>query len=279
MLSDVVEYLACPVCGTGLDIAHGSVRCLREHSFDIARQGYVNLLPGDASPGTADTAAMVEARADFLAEGHFGSLAALLAGHVATRCDETACVLDAGAGTGYYLAATLDRMPGAVGAAFDISKYASRRAARAHPRIGAVVGDLWRALPARTGVVGGVLSVFAPRNATEFHRVLRPDGALFVITPTSRHLCELVPALGLLSVDDDKIHNLDTAFARHFTLATREDHESGLLLGHAAAESLALMGPSAWHRTAADVRRRLAGLPAPIAVTASFTLSVYRPDG
>jgi 23S rRNA (guanine745-N1)-methyltransferase len=77
VLSNVVDHLVCPICTTRLELAGRSVRCARQHSFDVARQGYVNLLPGGARTGTADTAAMVEARASFLAEGHFASLAGL----------------------------------------------------------------------------------------------------------------------------------------------------------------------------------------------------------
>lgn len=312
VLSDIVAYLTCPVCSGDLSLGPGALRCASGHSFDIARQGYVNLLSGGAQAGTADTAAMVEARAAFLAEGHFASLAALLADRVAAT-DRTGCperpahpenpglIVDAGAGTGYYLSAALDRCPSAVGAAIDISKFALRRAARAHPRIGAVVADMWGPLPVRSDTARVVLNVFAPRNPAEFRRILRPDGALLVVTPTARHLREVVRPLQLLAVDDDKTRQLDAALGEHFSLVDRDEHEVDLLLSHQAVETLVLMGPSAWHRTAADVRRRLADLteftestdvtepteptelmdltdPAEtIPVTASFTVSAYRP--
>jgi 23S rRNA (guanine745-N1)-methyltransferase len=317
VLGDILPYLVCPICEKDLAASEGRVRCANGHSFDVARQGYINLLPGGALAGTADTAAMVQARADFLAEGHFASLAELLADRVAAAIRPTAgtptagtptagtptagtptagtptagtptagtptagagCVLDAGAGTGYYLAAALERSTTAVGLACDISKFAARKAARAHPRLGAVVCDVWRTLPVRSGIADAVLNVFAPRNAAEFRRVLRPDGVLLLITPTARHLEELVRPLRLLSVDDEKTQRIDSAVGDHFTLAAREDHEIRLRLDHRAAETLALMGPSAWHLTAAKVREGLADVADPVSVRASFTLSVYRPVG
>jgi 23S rRNA (guanine745-N1)-methyltransferase len=279
VLSDVLPYLVCPLCGTGFRPGKGSVRCADAHLFDVARQGYVNLLPGNARAGTADTPAMVDARAAFLAEGHFDSLAGLVAEYVTACTGESGFVLDAGAGTGYYLAAVLDRSSAPVGAAFDISKFAARRAARAHPRIGAVVWDLWRDLPVRSGTARAVLNVFAPRNVPEYRRVLRSDGALILVTPTSRHLHELVRPLGLLSVDDEKPQRVGELIGGHFDLTTRQDHEIGLRLPRPAVQTLACMGPSAWHLTPADVHERLAGLTAadPVPVTASFTVSVYRP--
>ncbi len=72
--ADVIGLLRCPHCGDGLSQAGAALRCARGHSFDVARQGYVNLLPGDAHTGTADSAAMVGARDAFLSAGHFAGL-------------------------------------------------------------------------------------------------------------------------------------------------------------------------------------------------------------
>lgn len=286
MLNAIVAYLACPVCGADLALRPGSISCANNHLFDIAKHGYVNLLPGGAQTGTADTASMVEARADFLAEGHFSTLAMLLADRVAIAIgpcarpeDGPPLIVDAGAGTGYYLAKALDRCPPALGAAIDISKFAARRAARAHPRMGAVVADLWGPLPVRSNAADTIINVFAPRNPTEFRRLLRPDGTLHVVSPTARHLQEVAHPLQLLSVDDDKTRQIDSALGPLFTLADRDEHEIAMLLSHSAVETLVRMGPSAWHRDPADIRRRLAGLTDPVSVTASFTASIYRPAG
>src|SRR5918999_374740 len=148
------------------------------------------------------------------------------------------------------------------------------RAARAHSRIGSVVCDLWRDLPIRSETACAVLNVFAPRNPAEYRRVLRSDGGLFLVTPAPGHLRELIRPLGLLSVSDEKIQQVDDLLGRHFELISRQDHEIALLLPATAVQTLACMGPSAWHLTAAHVRERLAGMADPLPVTASFTLSV-----
>lgn len=229
---------------------------------------------------------MVEARAAFLTEGHFASLADLLADRVATAIGPSASpggdprlIVDAGAGTGYYLTGALDRCPPALGAAIDISKFAARRAARAHPRLGVVVADLWRRLPVRSHAAHAMINVFAPRNPAEFRRVLRPGGTLIVVSPTARHLQEVARPLALLSVDDDKARQVDSLLGTFFNLVDRNEHEIGLFLPHRAVETLVRMGPSAWHRSPADIRRRLTGLADPVQLTASFTVSTYRPAG
>ena len=75
MLDDVVGWLACPQCGAGLTRAGPVLRCPDGHAFDIARQGYVSLLPPGGRAPAGDSAAMVAARAEFLAAGHYGGLA------------------------------------------------------------------------------------------------------------------------------------------------------------------------------------------------------------
>ncbi|MFF4413701.1 putative RNA methyltransferase [Streptosporangium sp. NPDC001559] len=273
MLADVVHLLVCPVCGGDLALDERAVRCDAGHTFDVARQGYVSLLTGSRAPGTADSADMVAARDAFLGAGHFAPLAEAVAG--ACRTD-AGVVVDAGAGTGHYLARVLDRLPGAVGVALDVSKHALRRAARAHPRLGAVVADVWRPLPLRSGSAEVLLNVFAPRNGPEFARVLAPDGTLVVVTPTSRHLEPLVERLGLLSVDQDKERRVADSLGDRFVEAGRSLHEFGMTLGRDAVEAVVGMGPSAWHTDSHAMRARIADLPESSEVTASFYMSIFQ---
>ncbi|WP_326819306.1 putative RNA methyltransferase [Streptosporangium sp. NBC_01756] len=273
MLDDVVDFLICPVCGDGLSLGDRVLRCTQGHAFDVARQGYVSLLTGSQSPGTADSTAMVAAREAFLGAGHFDPLAEAVAG--ACRTD-VKVIADAGAGTGHYLSRALDRIPGAVGIALDVSKHAIRRAARAHPRLGAVVADVWRPLPLGDRTVDVVLNVFAPRNGAEFARVLRDDGALVVVTPTARHLAPLVERLGLLSVDESKERRVAESLGGHFVEAGQSVHEFEMALGHEAVEAVVGMGPSAWHTAPEDMRRKIMELPKTSYVTASFRMSTFK---
>ena len=110
-----LDWTRCPVCGEPLSAVDGALRCPARHSFDVARQGYVNLL-GRAAPANADTAAMLDARARFLASGHYDPIADAVAG--AARGERLA---EVGAGTGFYLARVLDAHPEAEGLATDVS--------------------------------------------------------------------------------------------------------------------------------------------------------------
>jgi 23S rRNA (guanine745-N1)-methyltransferase len=299
VLADVVPFLACPHCHGDVAMAGTSVRCGNGHVFDVARQGYVSLLPGGARPA-GDTPAMVSARAAFLATGHFAPLAREVAAHAAAAHAAVAhaavahaavahaaaaaggagggrCVVDAGAGTGYYLSAALDRLGAHCGLALDVSKHAARRAARAHPRAGAVVADVRGSWPVRDSVAGVVLNVFAPRHAAEMHRVLAPGGSAVVVTPARAHLRELVEGLGLITVDEDKRERLERTMSPFFRLAERQPCHAALTLRPEHVRLLAGMGPSAWHRGEAELRERSQAMPDPALVTLAVEISVYQP--
>ena len=272
MLHDILPWLRCPVCGAELTLDQNALRCPARHSFDVAKQGYANLLPGGAHTGTADSAEMVAARVDFLSAGHYAPIAAALAGAVPGG---TRRIVDLGAGTGYYLGQVLAAAPTAHGLALDISKFALRRAAKAHPRAGAVVCDAWQPLPLRDGVADVVLNVFAPRRGEEIRRVLRPGGLLLVITPTPRHLGELVRELGLLGVDDRKDERLAKALEPHLAPQGADEVTFTMKLSHAEVATVVGMGPSAWHTDADTLAERIAALPDPVDVTASVLLSRF----
>ncbi|WP_344468660.1 putative RNA methyltransferase [Kitasatospora kazusensis] len=280
MLQDIERYLACPHCAQQLTLDGRTLRCAAGHSFDQAKQGYVSLLAGDAHTGTGDTAGMVAARSDFLAAGHYRPIAdalaeaAVAAGAAGPAGPGEGLVADLGAGTGYYLAHVLART-GGTGAALDISKYALRRAAKAHPRIGAVVCDAWRPLPLRDASADLLLNVFAPRNGPEIRRVLRPGGRLLLVSPTSRHLRELVAALGLLSVDEDKERRIDEKLSPWLTRTDRVELEFRLSLSRADAAAVVAMGPNAWHTDAGKLAATLAELPEPVEVTGSVQVTTY----
>ena len=192
------------------------------------------------------------------------------------RAGADGAVVDIGAGTGHHLARVLDALPERIGLAIDSSHAALRRAARAHPRAAAVGADAWSELPLRDGAAALILSVFAPRNPTEMARVLAPGGALLAVTPTTRHLFELVGPLGLLSVPEDKADRLDEQLGSHFALDERRALEHAMFLNREEAAQLVRMGPSAWHVDEQTVAERLALLPDPLTVTASVTLFAIR---
>jgi 23S rRNA (guanine745-N1)-methyltransferase len=270
------------VCARGLELDERRLVCGDGHSFDVARGGYVNLLPsGTDARHEGDTADMVGARERFLAAGHFAPLARAVterAGEFVAQ-SEAAWVADLGAATGYYLGEVLDALEGCAGVALDASKFAARRAARAHPRAGAVVCDIWQALPLRDASIRVALNIFAPRNGREFRRVLDASGALLVVTPSAHHLQELAGPAGLLSVDERKEERLLAELEPELAPVAKEPLEFELRLERDDARSLIQMGPTARHLGAGDLDARLDAMSWPLTATAAVAVWTFRPVG
>jgi 23S rRNA (guanine745-N1)-methyltransferase len=224
---------------------------------------------------------LIAARAEFLAAGHYDFVVNAVA-DAARRAWAGAVaggsrlIVDAGAGTGYYLAAVLDALPNALGLALDASKPALRRAARAHPRAAAAGCDIWRPLPLADGSARLVLNVFAPRNGAEFSRILAAGGALIVVTPTGDHLAELVGPLQLLSVDPEKDIRLAATLGVRLEQTGIQRHDRVLQLTHREVQALVAMGPSARHVDASALSERIAALPDAVPVRASVRVACYR---
>lgn len=276
-LADIVGDLRCPHGEPTLELADATLVCPAGHRFDVARQGYVNLLVGPA-PAAADTAAMVAARALVQAAGHHDAITAgvVAAFRAAAPDGLDATIVDVGAGTGHHLAAVLDATDAPAGLAIDLSKHAARRAARAHDRIGAVVADAWRRLPVRSGSAAAVLVAFAPRGIAELRRILRPDGLLVVVSPTPDHLEPLVTELALLRVPPGKDRALDAELTGVADPVGRHRVEDVRHLTPDEALAMVAMGPSAHHRDADELHHAIAALPVPLPVRVSATVHAYR---
>jgi 23S rRNA (guanine745-N1)-methyltransferase len=279
MLAASLAALVCPVCRSPFEAGRGdrTLVCPAGHSFDAAKQGYFNLLTGKGTVFEADTAAMVAARFDFLSAGHYRELAEAVAGLAAPFLAAAgSAVLDAGTGTGHYLRAVLDRVPAAA-VGLDISKFALRRAARLNPEAINLVGDVWQPLPLADDAVDVVTVVFAPRNAAEFARVLRPGGRLIVVTPRPGHLAEVAGQTGMLGIEPAKDERLAATLAGHFQAHRGRELDLPLSLAPADVVNLALMGPAGHHLDRDGLAARVAVLPSRTAVSARFRIGVFEP--
>jgi len=275
--ADLVAVLRCPVCGDALALNARTASCSHGHGYDLAKQGYLNLLPSASTGIDGDSAAMIGARTVFLGLGHYEPIRDALI--LAANLGDDDLVVEVGAGTAYYLAGVLGTAAGRRGIALDVSRYAARRAAKVDPRIGSVVCDAWQELPLLDDSAQLMLNVFAPRNAAEMARVLAPGGRLLVVTPNQEHLAELVGVLGLVKVDEEKERRLRESLAGKFEQTGSEVVEETMRLDRTAIEQLVLMTPSARHVNHREMAARIAVLPEPGMVTLSVTLSAWRVAG
>ena len=184
--------LRCPLCRQRLHADARLATCGAGHSFDRAREGYLNLLPvqrkNSLEPG--DAAAMVGARADFLEAGYYTPLRDALVGQLAGLAPEQ--LLDCGCGEGWYTVA-MSRSAHAT-TALDISRSAIKRAARRDRAITWLVASSVD-LPLFDASVDVVTAIFSPLAVAEAARVLKPGGSLVIVAPDQHHLQELRAAL------------------------------------------------------------------------------------
>ena len=278
-LTAVLDLLRCPRCGEQLAPADGSLRCPARHTFDVARAGYASLLTGNAAT-SGDDDEMARARDRFLDSGAYAPIrdliTELVVGHAGARSAEGAppAVLDVGCGTGYYLAGVLERLSSARGLGLDTSTRALRFAARAHERAAAASWDVFAPFPLRDAGVEVLLDVFAPRNPTEFARVLMPGGVLVVVRPAPDHLTQLGEVVpGMVSLDPHKEERLHRVLDPLFSTERTEELRYPVDLSTASARDLVRMTPSARH---VDAEQLEAAVPSDLTVTVSVVASSHR---
>lgn len=286
MLSHIIDVLADPVDGTGLSGADDFRRLVSEsgHSYDVARQGYVTLAGGAGLRYTGDDMSMIDSREAFLARGHFGPFVEEVSNAVNDVLDDAGVPDDAspvvceiGAGTGYYLAHTLDDVTGARGVGIDVSVPAAKHLAKCHPRAGAVVADAWSRLPVRDSSVDAITVIFAPRNPAEFARILRPGGEVIVLSADTGHLTELREPLGIIDVEPGKVDRMIEQAAGHLEpVGAPRAVEFRMNLDQASIAAQIGMSPSARHISGDELDERIAALPETMPVTARAMITRFR---
>ena len=190
--------LICPICGSQLNLQGKQYLCTQNHSFDVARQGYVNLLTvqqkHSLNPG--DTREQVLSRREFLEAGHYAPICQTLI-HTAKELGISGPILDVGCGEGYYSSRLADAL-GSELTGLDISKEAVRCAAAKYK------GKQWLCataahIPVEDSSVSLLTSLFALTLPEEFHRILKSGGYYFQVLAAEDHL------LGLKSIIYDRL--------------------------------------------------------------------------
>lgn len=190
--------LICPLCGEQLNRQDHTLICPKGHSFDVARQGYVNLLTVQQKHSLApgDTRQQVLSRRAFLEAGYYAPIAQALV-DAAKQYGADGPILDVGCGEGYY-SARLSQALGLSLTGLDISKEAVRCAAAKYKDAQWLCATAAH-IPVADHTAGLLTSLFALTLPEEFHRVLKPGGLYFQVLAAEDHL------LGLKSIIYDTV--------------------------------------------------------------------------
>lgn len=247
-----MPQILCPLCHDILSAEGRTWRCALGHCFDVAKEGYVNLLlvQNKKSRDPGDTPESVKARSAFLQAGHYQPLRDAVVDLL--RPLQAADLLDIGCGEGYYTSALRSVVPAVIG--LDIAKAAIQLAARRFKDITWLVGS-GIALPVPDASVDVVSSLFSPLPVAEMARVLKPQGHVLVVTPAPEHLWAVREGL----FGEVRAHEPDKFlkdFAEGFELIARELVRYPLTLSQQALKDLLAMTPYAW-KAKADRRAAL----------------------
>lgn len=260
----------CPVCGEPLSWEEARYACPSGHCFDIAKEGYVNLLPANRqhSKAPGDDREMAAARTRFLEGGWYAPLRDKLCKLAEACLPRGGALLDAGCGEGWYTAALAGVVSAKGGrtAGVDLSKPAVKKAARRCPAAEIAVCSVYH-LPLADSSVDVLVDCFSPLAIEEFYRVLSPGGKFLYVVPGPRHLWELKEILYDTPYEnEEKVETYPgfsapevTAVETVFTLTDPMD-----------IQALYHMTPYTW-KTPKEGAERLAGVGA-LTVTAQFRI-------
>lgn len=235
---------SCPLCHQPLSREKNSYICPQRHQFDMAKEGYVNLLPVQhkRSRDPGDSAEMMQARRAFLDAGHYQPLRDAIVGQLRERLDEkAAAVLDIGCGEGYYTHAFADALPEITTFGLDVSKIAIKAAAKRYPQVTFCVASSHR-LPFSDTSMDAIIRIYAPCKAEELVRVVKPGGWVITATPGPRHLMELK---GLI-YNEVHLHAPHAEQLEGFTLQQSDELCYPMRLRGDEAVALLQMTPFAW---------------------------------
>ena len=251
----------CPNCGGSLEKEGNSFYCRNRHCFDMAKQGYINLLQSNQSSRKhhGDDRMMVKSRRDFLEKGFYAGLRDRLCDDIMHCVDKPSVLVDAGCGEGYYTRAVTQSLKskGALSAAggIDISKDAVAYASKAGGEIQYAVASVFD-IPLRDETADIVLNIFAPYATDEFFRILKPGALLVIAYPLENHLLELKQAVYDEAYKNDSIPSVPDGFRQ---ISSREVRQMLCFESNDDIVNLFRMTPY-YYKTGADDQKKLENL-------------------
>jgi 23S rRNA (guanine745-N1)-methyltransferase len=184
----------CPLCQASFNQINNTQVCENNHHFDIAKEGYLNLLPvqSKSSKNPGDNQEMMAARRAFLNTSGYLPLAEKVA-QISKKYlvdTEQAQILDLGCGEGYYTDIINQQLPQHHICGIDISKVAIRYAAKRYKKIDFCVASAYQ-VPLNAKSIDLMIRIYAPSKAEELLRLIKQNCYLITVTPAPRHLFQL----------------------------------------------------------------------------------------
>lgn len=250
LFSQYEKLFSCPMCTRPMQLVHSkSLICQNNHCFDLAKRGYVHLLPRPHD--TKYSKALFEARQILHDAGYWDPLVEQVKESISSRLRSQHAmltILDAGCGEGSQLSAIQHMLAEqlkiqSLGVGIDLSKEGIQLAARKTSRTIWCVADLANC-PLADKQFDVILNILSPSNYTEFKRLIADGGILIKVIPGNGHLHELRNLL-------DKPANYsneetEALFKQHFQLIDKQEIHYRSALDQALLPHLLEMSPLSW---------------------------------
>ena len=220
---ETATFFACPFCQQALFLSENSLKCKNKHSFDLAKFGYVNLAPQVKQSKDYDKSNF-QNRQLILEAGFYQPILKKLL-EILSSLPQHGNLLDIGCGEGYYARNLQAQLPDKHIYAFDLSKESIQLAAKSDHSLTVnwFVGDLAH-IPIQDASMDMILDIFSPANYQEFQRVLRKNGLLIKVIPSSQHLQEIRSIVAeQLTNTNYSNHKIIEHFEEAFTITNSYD--------------------------------------------------------
>lgn len=238
---------ACPICQENLTLLETNFKCCNRHSFDLAKFGYVNLVPQIKQSANYDKENF-QNRQQILEAGFYQAILDAVSDLLASS-KTTTTILDIGCGEGFYSRKLQESHSEKTFYAFDISKDSVQIAAKSEPNwaVNWFVGDLAR-LPIKDANMDILLDIFSPANYGEFRRVLSKDGILIKVIPTENHLKEIRQRVqDQLTNKEYSNQDIKEHFQEHFTILSSQTASLTKTITAEQLQALLSMTPLLFH--------------------------------
>lgn len=275
MMLPTPSPIICPVCSEPLSLQDKMIACENDHPFNIAKEGYVNLLLSHQrkSKQPGDDPDMVMARRRFFDSGAYDGLTEAVQNLPMVGSDGIS-ILDSGCGEGHLLGALSEKNAGFF-CGIDISKKAVQVASKRWRKAAWFVANGMRDIPVADESMDVILSILAPRNNAAFSRILKPDGKLVIGVPGLNHLIELREQLQFSSGNfQNKADEAAEKCTPEFQEIDRVQVQDTVTLNREQITDLIQMTPIFW-RSGDEAKAAIAKLDE-LTVTVSFTLLVMK---
>ncbi|MFJ7669120.1 putative RNA methyltransferase [Lysinibacillus sp. NPDC097195] len=237
-----IGLFACPICQQAMDVYdQGRLTCTTNHSFDIAKQGYVNMLTHSAASKYSKD--LFESRKTIIESGLYDPLEE----KIAELIGQAKTVLDTGCGEGSHLARIMSQI-GGIGVGIDIAKEGIVTAARHYPEQIWCVGDLAKS-PFAKDSFDVILNILSPANYEEFKRLLTASGCVVKVVPQSGYLQQLRAQLYADSAQETYSNEQTVErFRESFSHVSVERLTYTVPLSSILVPALREMTPMGWHK-------------------------------